>query len=193
MFTSEIKQENKILSALVVLMLLTRFHHFGDINTLADATLAVFFGAGLYCKRLWVLPLLLVEAGLIDYVAIHFGGVSAWCVSPAYFFLIPTYAVMWQGGRLCSGWVDTGKAAIRTIPLVILTATSLAFLISNASFYLLSSRFESLNMVEYFLRVFKYYPSYTVTTVVYISVILAVHALIYYSVGRRASLGNSHK
>ena len=43
MFASEIKQENKILSALVVLMLLTRFHHFGDINTFPDATLAVFF------------------------------------------------------------------------------------------------------------------------------------------------------
>ena len=130
---------------------------------------------------------------MIDYLAIHFGGVSAWCVSPAYFFLIPTYAAMWQGGRLCSRWVNTGKAAIRTIPLAVLTATSLAFLISNASFYLLSGRFEDLNIAEYFLRVFKYYPSYTMMTVVYISMILAVHALIYYSVGRRTSLGNSHK
>ncbi len=184
MFTSQIKQENKILSGLMLLMLLTRFHHFGGINTLPDATLAVFFCVGLYCKRPWVLPLLLVEAGVIDYVAIHFGGVSDWCVSPAYLFLIPTYAVMWQGGHLCSRWVDSSKAAVKILPLVIFTATTLAFLISNGSFYLFSGRFEDLKFAEYFLRVFKYYPSYFMTPMVYIGLILAVHALLYYSVGR---------
>ena len=186
MFVSEVKQENKIVSGLMLLMLLTRFHHFGGINTLPDATLAVLFCAGLYCRHPWVLPLLLVEAGVIDYVAIHFGGVSDWCVSPAYLFLIPTYAVMWQSGRLCSRWIDSSKAAVKIVPLAVFTATTVAFLISNGSFYLFSGRFEDLRLAEYFLRVFKYYPSYCMTPVVYISVILAIHALLHYTVERGA-------
>jgi hypothetical protein len=32
-------------------------------------------------------------------IAIMLGGVSDWCVTPAYGFLIPTYACLWYGGR----------------------------------------------------------------------------------------------
>jgi len=37
--------------ALIALMALTRFHHFGDVLHLPDASLAVFFFAGFYRKK----------------------------------------------------------------------------------------------------------------------------------------------
>ena len=85
---------------LIALMVLTRFHHFGDVLHLPDASLAVFFFAGFYRKKAFF-GFLLVLAALIDYLAIE-NGTSSWCVTPAYVFLIPTYAVMWFAGRYCS-------------------------------------------------------------------------------------------
>ncbi|MEI7994736.1 MAG: hypothetical protein WCH01_07515, partial [Methylococcaceae bacterium] len=84
---------------LIALMVMTRFHHFGDVLHLPDASLAVFFFAGFYRKKA-LLGFLLALAALIDYVAIE-NGTSSWCFSPAYVFLIPTYAVMWFAGRYC--------------------------------------------------------------------------------------------
>src|SRR5512137_506705 len=86
--------------SLIALMVLTRFHHFGDVLHLPDASLAVFFFAGFYRKKAFF-GFLLALAALIDYLAIE-NGTSSWCVTPAYVFLIPTYAVMWFAGRYCS-------------------------------------------------------------------------------------------
>jgi len=82
---------------------------------------------------------LLALAALIDYVAIE-NGTSSWCVSPAYVFLIPTYAVMWLAGRYCSTFKAMNIAElIKSVGLLTL-ATSAAFAISNGSFYLFSGR-----------------------------------------------------
>ena len=150
---------------LIALIVLTRFHHFGDVLHLPDATLAVFFFAGFYRKKA-LLGFLLVLAGLIDYAAIQ-NGVSDWCVSPAYAFLIPTYAVMWFAGRYCSNY-----KAMKSLELVkslgfMLLAASAAFAISNGSFYLFSGRFGDLSLVEYFVRVAQYYPSYVSVAMIY--------------------------
>ncbi len=150
---------------LIALIVLTRFHHFGDVLHLPDATLAVFFFAGFYRKKA-LLGFLLVLAGLIDYAAIQ-NGVSDWCVSPAYAFLIPTYAVMWFAGRYCSNY-----KAMKSLELVkslgfMLLAASAAFAISNGSFYVFSGRFGDLSLVEYFVRVAQYYPSYVSVAMIY--------------------------
>ena len=94
-----------IFAALVLLMVATRFYsHFGSAVSLPDASLAVFFLAGFYLARMaWpaavAFVFLLLAAGGVDYYAIAFRGVSDACISPAYWFLIPTYACMWYAGR----------------------------------------------------------------------------------------------
>ena len=150
---------------LIALMVLTRFHHFGDVLHLPDATLAVFFFAGFYRKKA-LLGFLLILAGLVDYAAFQ-NGVSDWCVSPAYAFLIPTYAAMWVAGRYCATYNDMKvMELIKSVGLLVLAA-SVAFAISNGSFYLFSGRFEGLSLVEYFVRVAKYYPSYVGASMIY--------------------------
>ena len=150
---------------LIALMALTRFHHFGDVLHLPDASLAVFFFAGFYRKKA-LLGFLLALAALIDYVAIE-NGTSSWCVSPAYVFLIPTYAVMWLAGRYCSTFKAMNIAElIKSVGLLTL-ATSAAFAISNGSFYLFSGRYADLSWGQYFSRVAQYYPSYVGAALIY--------------------------
>ena len=69
-----------IATALVALMAMTRFNHFGSSVALPDASYAVFFLGGLFLGRvraaLAILAVLLVGAAMVDYYAINFAGVS---------------------------------------------------------------------------------------------------------------------
>jgi hypothetical protein len=161
---------------LIALMVLTRFHHFGDLLHLPDASLAVFFFAGFYRKKSFFV-FLLAMAALIDYIAIK-NGVSDWCVSPAYIFLIPTYAVMWLAGRHCSTFQSLKISALATSICLVALATSAAFIISNGGFYLFSGRFDDLSLVDYFVRVVQYYPSYLSAALIYAGAGLAIIKII---------------
>ena len=158
--------------SLIALMVLTRFHHFGDVLHLPDASLAVFFFAGFYRKKM-LFAFLLALAALIDYVAIE-NGTSSWCVSPAYVFLIPTYAVMWFAGRYCSTFTAMKMAELTKSAGLLIIATSAAFFISNGSFYLFSGRYGDLSLEEYFVRVAQYYPSYVGAALIYAVAGLAI-------------------
>jgi hypothetical protein len=151
---------------LIALMVLTRFHHFGDVLHLPDASLAVFFFAGFYRKKA-LFVFLLVMAGLIDTIAIA-NGTSSWCVSSAYVFLVPTYAVMWFGGRYCSAFKSLKMTELAMQFGVVTLATSAAFAISNGSFYLFSGRYTDLSWGQYFARVALYYPPYVSSALLYI-------------------------
>lgn len=162
---------------LAAVMAATRLHHFGSAISLPDASLAVFFLAGFYLRSPLLFAGFLAEAALIDYVAITYGGVSDWCVSPAYVLLIPTYASVWFAGR----WVAARyRPAWHTLTLLfaaLAVGVTVAFLISNGSFYLLSGRFPQMSVAEYSARVAKYFLPYAMSTFVYVMIAAAVHAL----------------
>ena len=165
-------------ATLVLLMGLTRFHPLGSSLSLPDASLAVFFLAGLYLRSAWLFVAFLAEAALIDYVAITHGGVSAWCVSPAYGFLVPTYGVLWYTGRRLQA---PAGLSWRNWALCLggaLGATVIAFGISNGSFYLLSGRFAGTPLMSYLDSVMGYFRSYTGSTLAYVAVGLAMVSLV---------------
>lgn len=137
-------------------MAATRFHHFGDFQPLPDASLAAFFLAGLFIASPWGFATLLVVAGLIDYLAIAHGGVSGWCVTPAYLFLISTYGAMWLGGRLSRRQALDETTGVAAIFAILAGSTWIAFLISNASFYALSGYFDDLDLRTYAVRILPY-------------------------------------
>ncbi|MGR8998128.1 MAG: hypothetical protein ACU88J_03660 [Gammaproteobacteria bacterium] len=157
---------------LIALMVLTRFHHFGDVLHLPDASLAVFFFAGFYRKKIFF-GFLLALAALIDFVAIE-NGTSSWCVSPAYVFLIPTYAVMWFAGRYWSAFKAMNIVELAKSAGLLILATSAAFVISNGSFYLFSGRYADLSWGQYFSRIAQYYPSYVGAALIYAVAGLAI-------------------
>lgn len=152
---------------LMTVMATTRFDHFGSALSLPDASLAVFFLAGISVSSLWFFAVLLLEAGIIDYLAIAQFNVSDYCISPAYSFLIPAYAVMWFAGRCGKtanmlNFVDSLKIA----GLATLAAT-IAFAISNGSFYLLSGRIEAFSWTGFATQFIHYYPPYLVSEFCY--------------------------
>ncbi len=164
--------------ALIGLMLATRFHHFGDAISLPDASLAAFFFAGFWVGGWKFFVLLLIEAGLIDYVAITQFSVSDYCISAGYVFLIPTYACLWFAGHYCARYKTMKLSELMTQFGILLIATSAAFAISNGAFYLLSGKFPDLNWLEYISRVTQYYPSYVSYTLVYAVVIFSMVKII---------------
>lgn len=175
-----------------LVMIATRFHHVSAIShftaiSLPDASLAIFFLAGFYLRSPLFFGLFFGEAVLIDYLAITYGGVSDWCITPAYFFLVLAYAGIWFAGR----WYATRyrPAWMTLVPLLaaLTIGTVLAFLISNTSFYLLSGRFTDQSWVEYSTRVAKYFPPYAITTFLYVSFAAFLHALIT-AIGVRATV-----
>jgi hypothetical protein len=172
-----------IFAAFVLLMAMTRGSHFGSSINLPDATLAIFLLAGFMLPRFTLTALaafifLLLEAGGLDYYAIVYRGVSDYCVSPAYWFLIPTYAIMWFAGHWFAARQHNNWSSLALFGGVSLLASSVAFLISNSAFYTLSGRFSEMSIAEYAARVAKYYPPYVSGSLMY----LALAAVIYVAV-----------
>lgn len=166
------------LFGLAVLMLLTRTSHFGSSLNLPDASLAVFFLLGMIGGGIAGFSLLLIEAGLIDYVAITYANVSDYCVSPAYVLLAVAYGAMFMAGRWAVKYNTKTAYGMGSTLLWCLGATSIAFLVSNGSFYLLSGKFPDLSWLQYSERVVQYYPAYLGYSLMYTALILlAVQAL----------------
>jgi hypothetical protein len=176
-----------IFAALAALMAVTRFSHFGSAVSLPDASLAVFFLGGLYLARSARLSVaafiaLILEAGVIDYYATSIQGTSDWCMTPAYWFLIPTYGSLWFVGRWFAlrHTIEGPKEGKALIGLIVAAwaANSFAFVFSNATFYVFSGRFAEMGAVEYTSRVAQYYVSYVSVALLYIACAVAIHMAI---------------
>lgn len=163
-----------IFAALAALMAATRDHHFGSVLHLPDASLAIFLLAGFYLPR-WVFPVLLVEAGLADYLAISYGGVSGWCFSPAYWFLIPTYFVLWFGGRFYATRYRFSLRSLTEFAGIAFAAATAAFLISNISFYLFAGYFADVSVAQYAMQLIQYFPQYMQGAFLYLILAVLLH------------------
>ena len=185
-----------ILLILALVMLATRINHFG---ALADASWAVFFIAGFYLSAgssatgrasmrgsfnlrgsmLWAFPLLMALAVLIDFFVVTSQGISFWshyCVSPAYWFLVPSYAALWIGGSL----LRTRYAGLHVRELGLLmvsavVATSVCYLISNGSFYWISANVPARSFAGWLENLGDWYVPYLRTTLMYVVIAAVLH------------------
>ncbi|MEQ1526271.1 MAG: hypothetical protein ABL911_05970 [Gallionella sp.] len=162
---------------LMLLMAVTRSHHFDSLTHLPDASLAAFLLAGFYLPFI-AFPILLVVAGLADYFAFNYASVSDWCFSPAYWFLIPTYAVLFYAGRFFAKRYQFTWYSLIEFAVIAASAISLAFLISNTSFYLLAGYFEKMSAWEYASSVAKYFMPYQISAFMYLSIAAVLHIVV---------------
>ena len=136
-----------ILLVLALVMALTRIHHsfLHHFDALPDASWGVFFLAGFWLRgsARWAFPLLMVEAVLVDYVVITNQGLDFWshyCVSVAYWFLIPSYFSLWLGGSLLAKYQrGLSLSTLGMAVLTLLVSVTVCYLISNGSFFWLSA------------------------------------------------------
>lgn len=157
------------------LMAATRFHPMISVG-LPDASWAIFFLSGLYLRSIF-LPVFLAEATLIDTVVTVNGG-DAWCITPAYLFLIPTYASLWGGGRWYARRHRSSWGTFLPLSAVLSVSAGAAFFISNLGFYLFSGYFGEMRFGQYAAAVAKYYPPYLTHTLFYVALVVCLYLLI---------------
>ena len=166
-----------VVAALVALMAATRMHHFGSALHLPDASLAVFLLAGFLLASPMLFGALLLEAAALDFVAVTQMGVSDYCMTPAYGFLIPTYAVLWLAGRYCARHDGHNTRSLALFATVAFASLSTAFVISNASFYVFSGRYPGMGVADYAMQVGQYYVPYLSGAVLYLAPAFLLYAL----------------
>lgn len=183
MKTTNTRSKNiAIFASLAVMMAATRFNHFGSAISLPDASIAIFFLGGLYFARLGRVSIaafvaLILEAGMVDYYATSVQGVSDWCMTPAYWFLVPTYASLWLIGRWFVLRQSMGGRGLIGFALTAWAACSFAFVFSNATFYMFSEYFSGMSAVEYASRVSQYYGSYASAGLFYIACAVGIQMI----------------
>ncbi len=161
--------------SLALLMAATRSHHFATALHLPDASWAVFFLAGFYLRPLWMFPALLALAGVSDYVAIAGFGVSDFCASPAYGFLLPAYGALWLAGRWYAGRYRFALSTLIPLAGSVVIGAAVCELISSGGFYFFSGRFAETSLVELGLRLGKYFPPSLVSLAFWMGIAIVVH------------------
>lgn len=141
---------------LVALILITRTNYSTVIIETPDITLAAFFIAGLWIPSGLVFGLLFGAAALSDQLA-FMAGVSDWCFTPAYVFLIPTYASLWYAGYLCRNTDFLQISGAVKIAAYFVLAVFVAYMISSYSFYFFSGQITPTNATQYTQGLAKYF------------------------------------
>lgn len=160
-----------------LVMIGTRFHHFGDLLHLPDASMALFFLGGLYLRRHVAFVGFVALAVLVDWLAIRYAGVSDFCVTLAYSFLPLAYAVLWYGGRAVAGRMDGSMAGYATAFAALLVCATVSYAISGGSFYWLGGRYTDPTVAQYAQRFMQWAPLFVRAAAMYTAAALALHAV----------------
>lgn len=176
-----------ILLALALVMAVTRIHHsfLHHFDALPDASWGVFFLAGFWLRgsARWAFPALMIEAVLVDYVVITNQGMDFWshyCVSVAYWFLIPSYFSLWLGGSVAAKYQrGLSLATLGTAAVALLVGVSVCYLMSNGSFFWLSASVPAAvrNFSGWLENLGDWYLPFLETTAVWVGLGAVMHVL----------------
>jgi len=183
-----------IFFALALVMAATRMHHFG---ALPDASWGVFFLAGFWLRgsARWAFALLIAEAVLIDFLVITGQGMDFWshyCISPAYWFMPAYFGALWFGGSaLARRQLGLRLPALGLAVATLLASEAACYLISNGSFYWLSSSVPlPRSFASWFVNLGDWYLPFLGTTALYVGIGAALHVL---AVQLARSLRQAHR
>lgn len=143
---------------LAALVLITRGDHVAALNNLPAASLAVFFLAGLYLRPTWAFAAFLALCVSSDFYATTAGGVSSFCVTPSYGFLLPAYGVLWLAGRWFNNQYSFSSKAILPLVASVATSATISELFSSGGFYFFGGRYADPTFAVFGERLMKYFP-----------------------------------
>ncbi len=149
----------------------------------------MFFLAGFLLCAAWVFPALLAEAVLVDLAAVTWGGVSAFCISPAYLLLLPAYGLMWGVGRWNGERYRIGQGTLGSLAASLLFAALGSEFLASGGFYLFSGRFADPSLSELAARLVTYFPATLGALVLY----LGLAALAWWRLGRAGVGAPGHR
>lgn len=160
----------------LVLMILTRSHHAATALHLPDASWAVFYLAPIWLRALWPFPVFFLAAWLTDLVVVDLGGVSGFCMTPAYFALLPAYGTLWLGGLWYARVHRDRPSSLLPFFGIALAVVAVCDLFSSGGFYLFSGYFASPTWAGYLARTGTYLPAFLLSTMLYLSLAACVYA-----------------
>ena len=166
--------------ALAALMAATRGQQFAPLGQhLPDASLAVFFLAGFLLRGrapggIGIFAALFALATAIDLAAIGWGGVSSYCLTPAYWMLVPAYGAAFGIGRWYAGRHEDSLSTLPLLAGALLTAGLLAELFASGGFYLFSGHFADVSAVGFGHSLVDYLPGTLAALFVYVGLAAAV-------------------
>jgi GNAT superfamily N-acetyltransferase len=165
---------------LLALLIFTRSGHLGTAWQPPDASWAVLYLAGFYFRRewRWALPTLLFGAIAVDFIVIRDFGVSAYCVTMAYVFMLPAYSLLWLGGAWMRRAYRHEAADLIRWAASLGIAASLCFLLTNASFYWLGGRIPSPSLGGWWLNFTQWYPGFIGVPFVYAGIAALLHTVL---------------
>lgn len=151
---------------LATLMVVTRC----QLLNLPEASWAVFFLLGMYMRSTWHLIVFAMLATVIDGLAISWGDVPSFCITPAYNLLLLSYGLLWLGGRSAAIYSQrqTPIGRFCLILSTLLLSAMATELITSGGFYFLGGRFASPNMTEFISRELDYFPAALVAMLFYV-------------------------
>lgn len=162
-----LKTKTLIIAAFITFfMLLTRGSHVLTNVSLPDASLALLLIGGLYLRKAVWFAFFIVLATVIDFGAAAIDSIQAFCLTPGYWGMLPTYAVMWLAGFWLSKQTDSLNVWKYTFASLL--STFLAFVISTQTYYLFSGRFPAEGVVESMRHGWEYLPSFMSFTALYL-------------------------
>ena len=168
-------KKNVALILLALAMIATRGNHIVTAISLSDASWAIFFLLGFYSARKSLFLAFIALAAFIDYVVVTKLGVSDYCITPAYAFLIPAYFSMWFAGRIFTKQYQTNAMAFVTLAKFIIIGAATCEIISSGSFYFLSGRFSENTLSGFGERLIEYFPYDLMSTSMYLGIAILVH------------------
>jgi hypothetical protein len=164
-----------LLSVLALLMAASRAHVFDHFSP-PDATWAVFFVGG-FLLRGWgraVFPLLMALTMGIDWVVISSHSMAFWdhyCVSAAYWGLIPAYGLLWMGGSwLRRHYRGADLAAAGRLLAAFLVAVTACQLVAQGTFYWYSGVVAEPTLAGWWQNFLDWLPGYMGTAAGYTAI-----------------------
>ena len=186
-FKTTLNKQIAIAVMIGFLMMLTRGSHVLTQVSLPDASLALLLIGGLYLRKALWFGVFILLATAIDFGAAAIDSIQAFCLTPGYWGMLPTYAVMWLAGV----WLSKQAEPLNVVKYAIagMLATIAAFVISTQTYYLFSGRFPAEGVVESMKHGWEYLPSYLGFTVMYLAIFwLAAKALPKLHIGNTAKV-----
>lgn len=169
-----------VFAVLLLLMVGTRFSHAGSTWGLPDASWAVLFLGGFYLARewRWSLTTLFVAAVGVDCLAIRYYGISDYCVTLAYWFIVPAYSLLWLGGA----WL---RRKYRRVPLDLarllasfVVSMTLCFLLTHSAFYWLGARVGKPSLAEWWSVFTEWYAYFLAVPALYVGAAALAHVVL---------------
>jgi hypothetical protein len=169
------RQQIFVTLGLALLMLTTRGEHLAAVGFLPDASWAIFFLAGAYLRSSWAFWGFNALALALDLAAVGWGGVSAFCLSPAYVLLLPAHAALWAGGRWYAARHRSAWSTLFPLGASLLVAVVAAELLASGGFYLVSGRFADTSVAGLGERLLTYFPSSLEALAFYVGLAAVMH------------------